>query len=319
MTEAAPVLDVRKISKLYDIGGGFLGRKGARVVRALDEVSLSVGPGEALGLVGESGSGKSTLGRIIVGLEAPTSGTFHYRRSGAEGGFDLKSGPQMIFQNPAGSLNPRQRVKDIIAEPLVVHGGPMDVAERVRDLMKRVGLPSQLAERRPHEMSGGQCQRVGIARALALNPALLVCDEPVSALDVSIQAQVLNLFADLLDETGCSYLFISHDLSVVEHLCQRVAIIYLGRIVESAPADVLFGRPLHPYTQALIDALPTLDHRRRNFAPIQGEIPSPLDPPQGCHFHPRCRFATERCRIERPVTREVEPGHLAACHLLEQA
>lgn len=319
MAEVAPVLDVRKISKLYNVGGGFFGARSARVARVLDEISLSVGPGEALGLVGESGSGKSTLGRIIVGLEAPTSGTFHYRENGAEDGSDKNPGAQMIFQDPAGSLNPRQRVKDIIAEPVLVHGGAVDVAGRVRDLMERVGLPPQLAERRPHEMSGGQCQRVGIARALALNPALLVCDEPVSALDVSIQAQVLNLFADLQEQNGCSYLFISHDLSVVEHLCHRVAIIYLGRIVESAPAEALFARPQHPYTQALIEALPMLDHRRRNFAPLQGEIPSALDPPQGCHFHPRCRFATERCRVERPVAHEVEPGHLAACHLLEQA
>ena len=308
-----PLLSVRSVSKRYRAGNaGPLGFGRRRFVHALDAISLEIAAGEVLGLVGESGSGKSTLGRLIVGLEPPSAGALVFAEGHARPG---ASSAQMVFQNPTGSLNPRQRVLEIIAEPIRVHRPSEDAVAVARALMERVGLPAALAERRPHEMSGGQCQRVGIARALALNPMLLVCDEPVSALDVSIQAQVLNLLADLQEDTGCAILFISHDLPVVERLSHRIAIMYLGRIVELAPTAALFGRPVHPYTQALIESAPRLDQRRRGFMPVQGEIPSPLTPPSGCHFHPRCPFAMERCRSERPLLREVGPGHVSACHL----
>ncbi len=308
MTEAAALLRLHEVSKQYRLGRSWFGLGRRRVVQALDGVSLEIRRGEVLGLVGESGSGKSTIGRIVVRLEPPTSGSIAL--SDASGA----AGAQMVFQNPMSSLNPRQRVREIIAEPLRVHRRAPDVAARVQELMDLVGLPNHLADRRAHEMSGGQCQRVGIARALALDPSLLVCDEPVSALDVSIQAQILNLFADLQEQTGCSYLFISHDLAAVERLSHRIAVLYLGRVVEAAPARQLFRAPAHPYTRALIESAPNLD-RRRAFRPVQGEIPSPLDPPQGCHFHPRCPLAIVRCRQERPLLRLVAPDHAAACHL----
>ncbi|MFI0847743.1 ABC transporter ATP-binding protein [Mesorhizobium sp. IMUNJ 23232] len=322
MAEATPLLDLMHIAKAYPIAGSDLfglGRR--RVVRALDEVTLTVGRGEVVGLVGESGSGKSTLGRIVVGLERPTAGMVAFEgqqfpmRMGAGARRTLLAA-QMIFQNPVASLNPRQRVGDIIAEPARVYGLiGSDPEAFVSDLMERVGLPRSFIGRYPHEMSGGQCQRVGIARALSVSPKLLVCDEPVSALDVSIQAQVLNLFADLREQSGYSYLFISHDLPVVERLSHRVAIMYLGRIVESAPTRELFAAPAHPYTRALLASVPRLDQRRRSFQPIQGEVPSPLAPPKGCHFHPRCPLAISRCRTDRPAFREIAPGRFAACHL----
>ncbi len=308
---------VRHVGKTYNAGrGGFLGLGARRRVHALDDVSLEINPGEIVGLVGESGSGKSTLGKLIVGLEQPTSGEIVFSRGTmhpvAVEGFGLDV--QMVFQNPSGSLNPRQRVKDVLAEPLQVHSRGIDIEARVAELMEKVGLPAHFADRRPHEMSGGQAQRVGIARALALNPRLIVCDEPISALDASIQAQVLNLFCELQEQTGCSYLFISHDLPVVERLSHRVAIMYLGRIVETAPTRTLFNSPAHPYTRALIDSAPRLEARKRQFRPVEGEIPSPIDPPKGCHFHPRCPLAQDICRREEPPAREISPGHVSRCH-----
>lgn len=313
-----PIVSLSKVTKHYNVGrGGFWGLGAKRVVQALEDVTLQINPNEILGLVGESGSGKSTLGRLLVGLEPPTAGGIIFNtadvNSTAVSGADFSA--QMVFQNPSGSLNPRQRVFDIIAEPLKVNKSPLDIGERVTALIEQVGLSSDFANRRPHEMSGGQAQRVGIARALALNPRLIICDEPISALDVSIQAQVLNLFTEIQERTGCSYLFISHDLPVVERISHRVAIMYLGRIVETAETKDLFAHPHHPYTKALMESAPRLVAKKRRFKPVEGEIPSPLNPPTGCHFHPRCPFATERCRNARPETREVAPGHLSACHL----
>ncbi|MBJ3778551.1 ABC transporter ATP-binding protein [Acuticoccus sp. 2012] len=319
MSNAAPLLDVQDVSKIYGGSGGLFGFGLGSQVRALDGVALTVGEREIVGLVGESGSGKSTLGRLVVGLERPTSGHIilnEAARPGPPRGKARSLGPQIIFQNAVAALNPRRTVKDAILEPAVVHGlltGPADAF--VHRLMDSVGLPASLKDRRPHELSGGQCQRVVIARALAASPKLLVCDEPVSALDVSIQAQVLNLFLDLYDETGCSYLFISHDLPVVERLSHRIAIMYLGRIVESAPTKALFAKPLHPYTEALIASVPDIEQQRRTFHPVSGEIPSPLSPPSGCHFHPRCPHAMDVCRVVQPPLLAIEPGHFSACHL----
>ncbi len=311
------LVSIRHVSKVYSAGrGGFLGLGALRLVHALDDINLDIHAGEIVGLVGESGSGKSTLGKLIVGLEPPSAGEILLsgkppQQSAAEGA-DLAV--QMVFQNPSGSLNPRQRVRDIIAEPLQVYRRDTDIEARVSDLMEKVGLPASFADRRPHEMSGGQAQRVCIARALALDPRLIVCDEPISALDASIQAQVLNLFCELQEQTGCSYLFISHDLPVVERLSHRVAIMYLGRIVETAPTRALFSAPSHPYTRVLIESAPRLEARKRQFRPVEGEIPSPLDPPSGCHFHPRCPMAQDICRKEAPAVREVAPGHFSRCH-----
>ena len=286
------------------------------VVHAVDAVDMHVDAGEVVALVGESGCGKSTLGRLGAGLHEPSEGTVRYR------GKPLQTGPghrpvQMIFQDPFASLNPRLRVGAAIAEGPLVHG----LIERraadafVADLLTRVGLDPTLAPRYPHQFSGGQRARIGIARALAVQPEFLVCDEAVAALDVSIQAQVLNLFMDLRAQLGLTYLFISHDLGVVRHLADRVVVMYLGRIVESAPAAALFAEPLHPYATALLDEVPRLDRRHRAFVPIRGEIPSPLNPPSGCHFHPRCIHAMARCSSEVPALRQMGNGRQVACHL----
>lgn len=290
----------------------------APVVHAVDRVSLGIAEGEVVGLVGESGCGKSTLGRIGAGLYAPTQGSVRYR------GLPLPSAAgrrpvQMIFQDPFASLNPRLRVGQAIAEAPLVHGlfAPAEADDAVAALLARVGLDPALARRYPHQFSGGQRARIGIARALAVQPECLICDEAVAALDVSIQAQVLNLFMDLREQLGLTYLFISHDLGVVRHLADRVVVMYLGRVVEVAPKAELFAAPAHPYTQALLDEVPRLDRRHRRFVPIRGEIPSPLNPPSGCHFHPRCPRALARCAVEPPGLREVAPGRQAACHLLE--
>jgi peptide/nickel transport system ATP-binding protein len=292
------------------------------VVHAVDGVSLKIAKGEVVGLVGESGCGKSTLGRMVAGIMDPTSGAIRYKDAlvsamDKDAGDKTALAIQMIFQDPFASLNPRMRVQDIIGEAPVRHGivAKAAAADYVADVMRRVGLDPEYRRRYPHQFSGGQRQRIGIARALAVNPEFLVCDEAIAALDVSIQAQVINLFMDLREDLDLTYLFISHDLSVVEHISDRVVIMYLGRVVEMASTDEIFASPNHPYTQALLNEVPRLDIRGLDYQPISGEIPSPLDPPPGCHFHPRCPHATARCREERPSLREIAPGRVAACHL----
>jgi peptide/nickel transport system ATP-binding protein len=285
-------------------------------------VTLAISQGEVVGLVGESGCGKSTLGRIAVGLHTPTEGVRLWKGQdvtsldGAERA-RVQLAIQLIFQDPYASLNPRKRARDIVGEAPVVHGlvRSAETRDYVASLFARVGLDASLMRRFPHQLSGGQRARIGIARALAVRPEFLVCDEAVAALDVSIQAQVLNLFADLRRELGLTYLFISHDLGVVRYLADRVAIMYLGRIVESGPSEALFAGPNHPYTQALLAEVPRLDARHKRFVAIKGEIPSPLAPPPGCHFHPRCPHAMARCKIERPELRDIAPGRLSACFL----
>jgi peptide/nickel transport system ATP-binding protein len=322
---APALLEVRDVSRRFvrrlDAIERFAARLGApvreQVVHAVDRVSFEVGDGEVVGLVGESGCGKSTLGRVIAGLHPPTSG--EVRLDGQVAALEPGRRPsiQMIFQDPFASLNPRMRVGDAIAEAPIAHGlvGRAEAPEHVAGLLRQVGLDPAYARRYPHQFSGGQRARIGIARALAVQPRFLVCDEAVAALDVSIQAQVLNLFMSLREALGLTYLFISHDLGVVRHLADRVVIMYLGRVVEIGPIGELYDAPNHPYTQALLAEVPRLDRRQRSYQPIRGEIPSPLDPPTGCHFHPRCPHAVARCRAEAPALRRIAPGRLAACHL----
>jgi peptide/nickel transport system ATP-binding protein len=320
-----PLLQVQGLTRSFGGQGSLVGRAlsalgvapPSRAVRAVDGVTFDLMRGEVLGVVGESGCGKSTLGRMVAGLLAPTSGRIIKGAAVAStrgiGALDR----QMIFQDPFSSLNPRQRVTDLIGEAPRVHRivPAADIPDYVARLMDRCGIDPSYGPRFPHQFSGGQRQRIGIARALAVKPELLVCDEAVSALDVSIQAQIVNLFMDLRAELGLTYLFISHDLGVVQHVSDRVIVMYLGRIVELGDAADLFAHPNHPYTRALIEGVPRLDRRRMAYAPIAGDIPSPLNPPSGCHFHPRCSLATARCRAEAPVLREVAPGRLSACHL----
>jgi peptide/nickel transport system ATP-binding protein len=295
------------------------------VVHAVDAVHLVIGEGEVVGLVGESGCGKSTLGRAAAGIDPPSDGRVRFRGTAldeldGEAWRKTKLKLQMIFQDPMASLNPRMRVVDLVGEAPVVHGivPAAEQQDYVDALLLRVGLGPAYRGRYPHQFSGGQRARIGIARALAVRPEFLVCDEPVAALDVSIQAQVLNLFVELRNDLRLTYLFISHDLAVVEHLSDRVVIMYLGRVVESASADEIFRAPNHPYTQALLKQVPRLDTRKTQFKPIVGEIPSPLSPPTGCHFHPRCPHAMARCREQAPALKEVGSGHLSACHLNER-
>ena len=292
-------------------------------LRAVDGVDLDIARGETVGLVGESGCGKSTLGKALLGLAPVTAGAVRFdgvdlTTLGARARVPYRRRMQMIFQDPFGSLNPRHAIGTILEGPLEVHGLGDRAARRARvaRLIAQVGLPPDAVMRYPHEFSGGQRQRIGIARALALQPELIVCDEPVSALDLSIQAQILNLLVDLKRELGLAYLFISHDLGVVRYFADRVLVMYLGRIVESAPAAMLWRRPLHPYTRALIAAVPD-PARRRQAAPLAGDLPSPQDIPAGCRFHPRCPFATDLCRTTEPVARTLDSGHAVACHHAE--
>jgi peptide/nickel transport system ATP-binding protein len=326
----APIIALTNISRRFvkplDLAARIANLFGARqqeiAVRAVDGVDLAIKEGEVVGLVGESGCGKSTLGRIVAGIMPPTEGSiaFHGTAMGQLDETRRKQAAltvQMIFQDPMASLNPRMRVTDIVGEAPVVHG-LVTRAKRdgyVADMLRRVGLDPSYRDRYPHQFSGGQRARIGIARALAVQPRFLVCDESVAALDVSIQAQVLNLFMQLRRDLNLTLLFISHDLGVVQHISDRVAIMYLGRIVELAPTEALFESPNHPYTQALLANVPRLDARKQRFGTIKGEIPSPLAPPPGCHFHPRCPYAFARCKAERPVLKEIAPGRTSACHL----
>jgi oligopeptide/dipeptide ABC transporter ATP-binding protein len=320
----APLLEVRGLQMHFPITEGVVLTRKVGEVKAVDGIDFSIARGETLGLVGESGCGKTTTGRCILRLEKPTQGQILYdgkdiSQLPAKQLIGLRRKVQVIFQDPYSSLNPRMKVGDIIAEPIRVHGlepDPRRRRDKVRDLLSVCGLDPKFVDRYPHEMSGGQRQRVGIARALAMDPEFIVCDEAVSALDVSIQAQVVNLLEDLRERFHLTYLFIAHDLSVVRHLCQRVAVMYLGRIVEMAESDELFDNPMHPYTQALLSAVPVPDPRveaRRQFRPAKGEVPSPINPPSGCVFHPRCPMAVENCRKARPELREMRPGHWVAC------
>jgi oligopeptide transport system ATP-binding protein len=322
--EARPLLEVRGLRMHFPITEGTVISRKVGEVKAVDGIDFVVRRGETLGLVGESGCGKTTTGRCILRLERPTAGEIWFdgvdiAKAERKDLLALRRRIQVIFQDPYSSLNPRMKVGEIIAEPIMVHGIERDSgrrAARVRELLSVCGLDPKFGDRYPHEMSGGQRQRVGIARALALEPEFIICDEAVSALDVSIQAQVINLLEDLRERFGLTYLFIAHDLSVVRHLCQRVAVMYLGRVVELAACDELFDNPLHPYTQALLSAVPVPDpsvEATRNFRAVQGEVPSPINPPSGCVFHPRCPIAVESCRQVRPELREVRPDHWVAC------
>lgn len=323
------VLEVQGLTKHYPIHAGFLRREVARV-RAAEDVNFSISRGETLALVGESGCGKTTVARCILRALKPTSGAIRF--SPEEGEMvdlaplsrralrPLRRHIQLIFQDPYASLNPRMMVGDIIAEPLLVNGVPAaERQRRVLELLDLVGLPAVARTRFPHAFSGGQRQRIGIARALALNPRMIVADEPVSALDVSVQAQIINLLLDLQDQLGLSVLFVAHDLGVVRHVSDRVAVMYVGRIVEVGPTEALYATPRHPYTQALMAAVPKADPALRDTAaaPV-GEVADPANPPPGCAFNPRCPFVVDRCRSERPALREVAPGQLSACHRAEE-
>ena len=324
---ARPLVEVENLTKYFPITRGILIQRQVGNVQAVDGVSFTITQGETLGLVGESGCGKTTAGRTILGLYPATAGAVHIdgqdlmTAKGADM-LAIRRKAQMIFPDPFASLNPRWTVNAIVSEPLRVHKlfhNEQERSERVRNLMALVGLSPRLVNRFPHEFSGGQRQRIGIARALASEPAFIVCDEPISALDVSIQAQVINLLEDLQDQLGLTYLFIAHDLSMVRHICDRVAVMYLGKLVELAQKNDLYENPLHPYTQALISAVPVSDPaaaRRRRRIILQGDVPSPSKPPPGCRFHTRCPRAVDRCTESEPVWQDAGDGHFVACHLL---
>ncbi len=327
---ARPLLEVKGLRKYFPIQKGFL-RRVVGYVRAVDGISFSIQEGDTLGVVGESGCGKTTAARCVLRAYVPTSGEILFQTADGQA-VDLarlsrqelrpiRPQIQMIFQDPYASLNPRMTIADIVGEPLLVNG--LDDrrvrTERVGDLLQLVGLRPEFMQRFPHAFSGGQRQRIGIARALALHPRLVVADEPVSALDVSVQAQILNLLLDLQRKLRLTYLFIGHNLSVVRHVCDRVIVMYVGKIVEHAPAEELFRAPRHPYTAALMAAVPVPDPRRRTGdVELQGEVPSPANPPSGCYFHPRCPYAVDLCRAQAPALREVSPGHFVSCHRAEE-
>lgn len=325
----APIVEAKGLSKLFvrrlDLAGRIAGSLGAdvreEIVHAVDNIDLVIGRGEVVGLVGESGCGKSTLGRMIAGILEPTTGQvlFKGRDRASLSGNEARAARlavQMIFQDPYASLNPRARVESTIGEAPLYHRlvSRSNIQAYVDETLRQVGLDPDLKRRYPHQFSGGQRSRIGIARALAVKPEFLVCDEAIAALDVSIQAQVINLFMDLREAFDLTYLFISHDLGVVQHITDRVVIMYLGRVVETAPTVELFEKAIHPYSRALLSEVPRISSTRREFHPVQGEIPSPLAPPPGCHFHPRCPHATELCQREVPPLRDIAPGRQAACH-----
>ena len=316
------LISIRSLKKYFPIHEGFLS-KNTKTVKAVDGVSLDIGHGEILGLVGESGCGKTTLGRMSINLIKPTSGEIIFDgvdilKLDNPGLKALRPKMQIIFQDPFGSLNPRFTVERIIGEAMMVHGlaERSNLRSKVTEIMQKVGLPNSFINRYPHEFSGGQRQRIGIARALSLNPRYLVCDEPVSALDVSIQAQIINLLQELQEKESISILFISHDLNVVKHLSHRTAVMYLGQIVETAPTKILNKNAAHPYTRALLAAKPSTNPKESSHhVPLSGDVPSPLNPPAGCHFHTRCPEATDRCKTERPTTFQLEERHTVQCHL----
>jgi len=327
----ALLVEARDLAQHFDVSlpclARLLARQPRRILKAVDGISFQIRRGETLALVGESGCGKSTVARLLVGLYTPTRGTILFEgtdlarlRSGREGAA-LRRRFQMIFQDPYASLNPRWRTHDIVAEPIRAHrlvAGSTATRERVDELLRQVGLAPADGEKYPHEFSGGQRQRISIARALSSNPDFLVCDEPTSALDVSVQAQILNLMKDLQRAYGLTFLFISHNLAVVRHIADRVGVMYLGRLSELGDVSEIFGRPQHPYTRMLLDAIPDLEGTGRPRTPVAGEVPNPLEPPSGCAFHPRCPWANARCRAERPEPRSAPNGSLVACHGAEE-
>jgi peptide/nickel transport system ATP-binding protein len=326
--EATPRVELRDLTKHFDVSAPLTSRlisgQGRSVVKAVDGVNLSIPRGSTFSLVGESGCGKSTIARLAVGLYEPTAGRVEYDGTPIQSGrkrLAEQRRMQMIFQDPYASLNPRWRVRDIVAEPIVAYRyleGRSAIDRRVGELLEMVNLTARDGEKYPHEFSGGQRQRISIARALASKPEFLVCDEPTSALDVSVQAQILNLMKDLQREFGLTYLFISHDLAVVYHISDYVGIMYLGRLVESGPAEDIFASPKHPYTQLLLQAIPHLEMDGRTRTPLAGEVPSPISPPSGCHFHPRCPLANERCRTEAPRSIRTPDGRELRCHAAEE-
>ncbi|PLY03861.1 MAG: peptide ABC transporter ATP-binding protein [Desulfuromonas sp.] len=320
-----PLLEIHNLSKSFQLTTNTPGAR-KQLLRAVDNISFALFPGETFGLVGESGCGKSTTGKLILRLLDADSGEIIFngqnlRKIPPDRLRNLRRNMQMIFQDPFSSLNPRMRIGQIIAEPLKIHGltGNGDLKESVSRLLETVGLDQSLIDRFPHEFSGGQRQRIGIARALAVKPQLIVADEPVSALDVSIQAQVINLMRDVQKEFGLTYLFIAHDLAVIRHICDRVAVMYLGRIVELGPAAALYTSPRHPYTEALLASVPVPDpEAKKTFSALPGEVPSPVNPPNGCHFHPRCRYARDICKIKAPELLNIEEDREVACHFSDQ-